>query len=311
MREKTTGGGSGGDGDYTPSQPAPAPKTSPAAAPYDPVAEARAAAAAKAQGGSGSPSTTSTSKPSSVVWVNRVPFAGANSAKNIDSAQGMWIDGRLSPADKRMWMSAYNAYSKVTGYKSKSKTSDGKGQALWKYAVTQGHAQGLTPSEWLSKVFAANGVTNKNGKNPADGLPDPTSNGSRSRGGSSGGGGGGGGAGGTSTSSQTQINLTDPYTARNLINQTLSQSLGRLATSAEMKQFTAALNAAERANPQTSFTSGSQDGAGNSTSSSVTGGGVDRNQVILDQVRTGAEYKAFNTDNVFRGAMDALAARIG
>jgi hypothetical protein len=185
-------------------------------------------------------------------------------------------------------------------------------KSAWTW-ITKNSPDGRLPIEWLTSLPKWTGgfASPSSGGVPNASGPNGQSSGSRSRGGSSGGGGGGGGTGGTSTSSQTQINLTDPYTARNLINQTLSQSLGRLATSAEMKQFTAALNAAERANPQTSFTSGSQDGAGNSTSSSVTGGGVDRNQVILDQVRTGAEYKAFNTDNVFRGAMDALAARIG
>lgn len=69
---------------------------------------------------------------------------------------------------------------------------------------------------------------------------------------------GGGGAGGvgtsTSTSTSTSVSLTDPITAGVLLNQTLTQALGRGATQAERARFRAALNAYQEANPATTST---------------------------------------------------------
>ena len=71
----------------------------------------------------------------------------------------------------------------------------------------------------------------------------------------SGGGRGGGGAGGgysgpvTTTQTSTNVNLTDPGTARQLVNRTLAETLGRDATSQEQERFLEALNMQERRSP--------------------------------------------------------------
>lgn len=82
------------------------------------------------------------------------------------------------------------------------------------------------------------------------------------------------GAGGTSTQMQKTVRITDPTTARGLIDQTLNNYLGRNATSDEQAAFLKALSAQEKVNPtitkQTTTTSGKS-----SSSSSVTTGGFD------------------------------------
>jgi hypothetical protein len=63
----------------------------------------------------------------------------------------------------------------------------------------------------------------------------------------------GGGRGGPTQA----VNLTDPGTAKQLMNQSLQQYLGRDATPDELEKFVTALNKAEMRNPQTSVRSGS------------------------------------------------------
>lgn len=69
-----------------------------------------------------------------------------------------------------------------------------------------------------------------------------------------GGGGGGGGYSGPVTTVQTtkSVNLTNPTEARALVNKSLSDYLGREATSTEQQNFLAALNMQEKRNPSIS-----------------------------------------------------------
>jgi hypothetical protein len=132
------------------------------------------------------------------------------------------------------------------------------------------------------------------------------------RGGSSGSGGGGGGgsAGGSSSSTSTnttrQVQLTNPDSARQLVNNALDTYLGRRATAEESQAFLKALNQHEQANPsmQTSTTvsAGTSDGKGNSvsqSSSDVMGsGGTSSSQFAEDWARAqegSAEYQASTT----------------
>lgn len=62
-----------------------------------------------------------------------------------------------------------------------------------------------------------------------------------------------GGAGGPTKT----VNLTDPGTAKQLINRSLQQYLGRNATRKELREFVKALNSSEMANPQERGVSGS------------------------------------------------------
>ena len=52
------------------------------------------------------------------------------------------------------------------------------------------------------------------------------------------------------------VNLTDPGTAKQLINQSLQNYLGRRATNRELRKFVDALNTAEMGSPRTQTVSG-------------------------------------------------------
>lgn len=82
-------------------------------------------------------------------------------------------------------------------------------------------------------------------------------------------GGGDGGSGGPRTVRQQTFNLTSPQDAKGLINNVLTQHLGRRPTEEEYEAFTATLNAAERANPTTTIVNYDEDG---NVTSTTTGG---------------------------------------
>jgi hypothetical protein len=128
--------------------------------------------------------------------------------------------------------------------------------------------------------------------------------GAKSGGGGSGGGGGGGGSGGVSTShsTSTSLNMTDPDTARGLVDQALSQYIGRKATTQEQQAFMQALKVHEQKNAGTTTTDSTtvSDGSGNSnTTSSSTGTGGFNAQQFAQEYAAGnkgaAEYQAATT----------------
>ncbi len=107
-------------------------------------------------------------------------------------------------------------------------------------------------------------------------------------GGSGGSGGGGGGAGG-GPSTTVQLNLTNQSDAAMLVDQALTQYLGREATAQEKEKFWGVLNGAEQRNPNVSQNSGGQN------QSIVNSGGVNPQQAAKEfaQSRKGAaEYMA-------------------
>jgi hypothetical protein len=80
------------------------------------------------------------------------------------------------------------------------------------------------------------------------------------------------GSGGVSSSVQKSVKLTDPSTARGLIDQALGNFLGRAADPQEQKAFLKALNVQERRNPTvTRQTTVSGGGSSSSTSNTVGG----------------------------------------
>ena len=112
---------------------------------------------------------------------------------------------------------------------------------------------------------------------------------------SSGGGGGGGGAFSTTTRA---VSLSDAGTARMVLNSALSRYLGREATAAENRKFLSALNVQEKENPTITKAKGYSDGSGNTTQSSTTTGGFNRDDYAIRfaQAQQGyAEYQAATT----------------
>lgn len=97
-----------------------------------------------------------------------------------------------------------------------------------------------------AKAYANQNVT------PVDAFQMIVSDMAQASGGGRGGAGGGGGGGGgptTTTTTSTSVSLTDPGSARALVNKSLTDYLGREATEQEQEKFLQALNAAERRSP--------------------------------------------------------------
>ena len=129
-------------------------------------------------------------------------------------------------------------------------------------------------------------------------------------------GGGGGGGGGISSSMQvaTSVNLTDPSSARKLVDDALTNYLGRAATSEEQQAFQKALNMQERQSPtvtQQQSTTRAAGGKAVTTSATETQGGFNPSTFAEEFARgqQGAgEYQAATTYlNTF---IDALKARV-
>lgn len=98
---------------------------------------------------------------------------------------------------------------------------------------------------------------------------------------------------GRKTQTAKQIDLTDPTTAKAMVNDVLSKALGRAATDEELRAFGSVLNQAERSNPVTATTV-SDFVEGDLVSSSTTrSGGIDRNQVLQDRAMQTPEYGAY------------------
>lgn len=121
-------------------------------------------------------------------------------------------------------------------------------------------------------------------------------------------GGGDGGSGGPRTVRQRTFNLTSPQDAKGLINNVLTQHLGRRPTDEEYEAFTSTLNAAERANPTTTIVNYDEDG--NSTSTTTGGLNASGASTLLeDEARALPDYAetqaAMFYANVLFGSLDS------
>lgn len=111
--------------------------------------------------------------------------------------------------------------------------------------------------------------------------------------------------GGTYTA--RSVNLTDAKTARALVDNVMSQALGRAATEEEVKAFVSTLNSAESSNPATTTTVVSDDGT---TQSVSTTGGLDaggKEQLLKERAQALPEYGAHQAGTYYFQALQALA----
>ena len=92
--------------------------------------------------------------------------------------------------------------------------------------------------------------------------------------------GGGRGGGGPVTTTSKVVNLTDPTAARGLIDNALSQYLGRRPDEQEYAAFQAALNRSQKENPQIQTTTRTRGG-----STSVVKGGMEPTQFAQEYAR--------------------------
>ena len=116
--------------------------------------------------------------------------------------------------------------------------------------------------------------------------------------------GGTGGSGGPTSgvSKATRISNTTEATA--LIQSIIQDALGRKATAAELKKYTASLQAAQKAAPTvTKYTN-----AGTSQTSQTTGG-INEQQYLLDKISGTDEAKANKVLGFYETFMNALGGR--
>ena len=110
---------------------------------------------------------------------------------------------------------------------------------------------------------------------------------------------------GTRTFTSKAVDLTDPATAKAMVNSVLSQALGRAASEEDLQEFTGVLNSYERANPlsRTTTTEYVEDQA--VSESSTTEGGVTaegRQQVLMDEAMESEEFGAFQAASTYMNA---------
>ena len=100
------------------------------------------------------------------------------------------------------------------------------------------------------------------------------------------------------------VSVTPESKAKDFINAIILDTLGRQATDAEVKKYTAALNAAEKKAPTTTIykTSGG-------TRTSSTTGGIDTQQYLLDQISGTDEAKANQVLGFYETFMNALGGK--
>lgn len=126
------------------------------------------------------------------------------------------------------------------------------------------------------------------------------------------GGAAGGGGGSSFSNTSTQVSLTGKDQSDATLDQALSNLLGRTATDAEKKSFLSSLNAAERANPTVTTSSGTTSASGASSSTSSTKGtSVDagaRAQKFAQDEEGFAEYQYATT--YLDAMLEALASPV-
>lgn len=111
------------------------------------------------------------------------------------------------------------------------------------------------------------------------------------------------------TTTQTQVDLTDPTTAKALATSVWQQLLGRDPNPGELGGFAAALNTAESNNPSTTTTTTQYDAAGNAVSSSSTnsGGMTDQGREYLaeQRIKSNPEYGATQAATTYMSALES------
>lgn len=170
--------------------------------------------------------------------------------------QAAWVGDAWDVLPQNVTAPVFNMLDKVYG---KGNWTSKEVNDLWKYSVKQGAnavaiygAGAPTPEQLMMERIPS---LAQNGLRPDGTLAK-----------------GVGGAGGVSVSFQKSVRLTDPGSARKLVDTALGQYLGRSATPEEQKTFFKALNVQEQAAPTMTKSTTNTSGRSSSTSSVTTGG---------------------------------------
>lgn len=120
----------------------------------------------------------------------------------------------------------------------------------------------------------------------------------------------------TQSSRSRNIDVTDPATAKALVNQVLGKLLGRNANDDEVRALTSTLNDAERDNPRitdtkTKYELRDDESGYDTTTTSRSHGGIDAGQVLSDVAEDDPEYGAYQAATTYWGALEAALGTIG
>jgi hypothetical protein len=106
----------------------------------------------------------------------------------------------------------------------------------------------------------------------------------------------------TGTKTFSSVDLTDPQSAKAIVNDVLAQALGRAALPEEMSQFLGTLSAAERNNPTvTSTTYQDGDPVSSTTSGGLSAAGA--RQTLLESAQAKPDYGAYQAATTIFGAV--------
>jgi hypothetical protein len=111
---------------------------------------------------------------------------------------------------------------------------------------------------------------------------------------------------GSRNSVSKTVQLTDPMSAKALVNSVLARALGRDANPEELAAFTQALNGAESASPSvTNYTSVFENGEQVSQDSTTTGGlsAAGAEQVLVDRAKGSKDYGAYQAATTYFNAL--------
>jgi hypothetical protein len=179
---------------------------------------------------------------------------GAQQWVDIDALKGQWT--MLSPRATEKFMSDAQKYS---GY-GDTPVPMNTLSSVWSAFVDLSYQIQKSTGELVTPLEAYDWWANKTGRTAQERATA------------------GGGGGGVSTS--VQVNLTDPSSARGLVENALSQYLGRRPDADEYRAFSTALRRAEMRNPTRSTSV-----RGGGTTQTVTQGGLDRQQFTREFAR--------------------------
>ena len=215
------------------------------------------------------------------MWVTG-PQATGNDYSTMTAAEGHWMD---MTAEERL---AFAAAAEKAGVWKKSQGADALFQAWGKAVGWAGKYNNLhkgDQSKWLSPFEA---VTNMAIAGMAD--DDQSHDG---------------------FSTEQTIQQFSTQQLQQQARSILQQELGRNPTGSEMKAYTAAVNAAARANPQTVTQQQVDNGDGSTATSRVVNGGIDPNEIIQDMAQGTEESDAFKTASQYLPALQqAIGASI-
>ena len=112
----------------------------------------------------------------------------------------------------------------------------------------------------------------------------------------------------TGSKSQTSqsVDLTDPASAKALVNDVLARHLGRAASDEEVRAFTGVLNTAERASPTTTTTTSQFDQGEVTSQASTTSGGLGaagRQQIMDDRATATPEFGSYQASSTYFNAL--------